>query len=149
VAREVVWQKFSKLPQLAKVLLGTGDRIIAEATRNDRIWGAFSTTRIYFAPFYTHNGSCCQDRLGTNIGKAFKKEIMCAFAGIGLDVGERDVGVPANWRGTNVLGWALMQARDRLYEAEGEAARVAAEEQAKTTKKKKKKSGPSLRRQQR
>ena len=40
VAREVVWQKFSKLPQLAKVLLGTGDRIIAEATRNDRIWGA-------------------------------------------------------------------------------------------------------------
>jgi hypothetical protein len=74
---------------------------------------------------------------------------MCAFAGIGLDIGERDVGVPANWRGTNVLGWALMQARDRLYEAEGEAARVAAEEQAKTTKKKKKKSGPSLRRQQR
>jgi len=104
VAREVVWQKFSKLPQLAKGLLGTGDRIIAEATRRDPIWG------------------------------------------IGLDIGERDVGVPANWRGTNVLGWALMQARDRLRAAEEEA-RVAAEEQAKTTKKKK--SGPSLRRQQR
>jgi hypothetical protein len=48
VARELVWQKFSKLPQLAKVLLGTGDRIIAEATRNDRIWGACENAHIIF-----------------------------------------------------------------------------------------------------
>lgn len=38
VAREVVWQKFSKTPRLAKILLGTGDRIIAEATRRDVVW---------------------------------------------------------------------------------------------------------------
>ena len=38
VAREVVWQKFAKTPRLANILLGTGDRIIAEATRNDKIW---------------------------------------------------------------------------------------------------------------
>lgn len=38
VAREVVWQKFSKVPRLAKVLLSTSDRILAEATRRDTIW---------------------------------------------------------------------------------------------------------------
>ena len=38
VAREVIWQKFSKIPRLAKILLGTGDRIIAEATRRDVVW---------------------------------------------------------------------------------------------------------------
>eukprot|EP01043_Picozoa_sp_COSAG02_P019351 COSAG02_NODE_928_length_15853_cov_9.053574_4_plen_304_part_00 len=71
VAREVVYQKFSKVPPLKKHLLGTGSQILAEATRNDRIWG------------------------------------------IGLNTNE-DISVPAQWRGTNVLGWALMQARDRL-----------------------------------
>ena len=75
VAREVCWQKFSQVPRLTDVLLGTGDRVIAEATRRDQIWG------------------------------------------IGLDMKERGVGVPAAWRGTNVLGWALMQVRGRLRAA--------------------------------
>ena len=71
VAREVVYQKFSKLPPLRAHLLATGSQILAEATRNDQIWG------------------------------------------IGLNIDE-DISVPARWRGTNVLGWALMQTRDRL-----------------------------------
>ena len=71
VAREVVYQKFSKLPPLREHLLATGSQILAEATRNDRIWG------------------------------------------IGLNTNE-DISVPARWRGTNVLGWALMQTRERL-----------------------------------
>ena len=39
VAFQVVYQKFSKIPSLKKVLLSTGDRLIAEATRNDKNWG--------------------------------------------------------------------------------------------------------------
>lgn len=42
-----------------------------------------------------------------------RRFFVCA-RGIGLNEGEADVQVPAKWRGTNVLGWALMQARDRL-----------------------------------
>jgi ribA/ribD-fused uncharacterized protein len=80
IAREVVWQKFSQLPLLRKRLLGTGSKILAEATRNDKIWG------------------------------------------IGLNIDE-DISVPARWKGTNVLGWALMQTRDRLR-AEDAAADV-------------------------
>ena len=82
VAREVVYQKFSKVPPLKTHLLDTGSQILAEATRNDRIWG------------------------------------------IGLNANE-DISVPARWRGTNVLGWALMQARDRLR-AESVAASTSA-----------------------
>ena len=40
--------------------------------------------------------------------------------GIGLDRGRPEVATPAQWRGSNVLGWALMQARARLR-AEAEA----------------------------
>ena len=83
IAREVVWQKFSKLPLLRDHLLGTGCQILAEATRNDRVWG------------------------------------------IGLNCDE-DIGVPARWRGTNVLGWALMQARERLRAADAAADAVGA-----------------------
>jgi len=39
VAREVVYQKFSKLPQLGYMLMNTGDSIIAEASSRDRVWG--------------------------------------------------------------------------------------------------------------
>eukprot|EP00930_Biecheleria_cincta_P064949 TRINITY_DN5064_c0_g1_i1.p1 TRINITY_DN5064_c0_g1~~TRINITY_DN5064_c0_g1_i1.p1 ORF type:complete len:504 (-),score=86.69 TRINITY_DN5064_c0_g1_i1:323-1774(-) len=39
VAFEVVHQKFSKTPALQPVLLQTGDKLIAEATRNDKNWG--------------------------------------------------------------------------------------------------------------
>jgi len=39
VAFEVVYQKFSKTAVIRDVLLETGDRLIAEATRNDKNWG--------------------------------------------------------------------------------------------------------------
>jgi len=39
VAFECVRQKFESDPDLVKVLLSTGDSTIAEATRNDKIWG--------------------------------------------------------------------------------------------------------------
>eukprot|EP01048_Picozoa_sp_COSAG05_P009230 COSAG05_NODE_743_length_7589_cov_336.682510_3_plen_718_part_00 len=39
VAREVVYQKFSKVPRLGYMLMNTGDSIIAEASSSDRLWG--------------------------------------------------------------------------------------------------------------
>merc|ERR1719384_1138464 len=39
VAFEFVRQKFASDPQLANTLLSTGNKIIAEATTNDNIWG--------------------------------------------------------------------------------------------------------------
>lgn len=38
-ALTVVQQKFASDPRLKEVLLSTGDAIICEATRNDKIWG--------------------------------------------------------------------------------------------------------------
>ena len=60
---------------LAELLLATGGKLMAEATRNDRVWGGSGPP------------------------------------------GDRNAG---EWRGSNVLGWALMQARARLR-AEAEA----------------------------
>ena len=72
VALAAVGQKFAALPQHANTLLNTGDRIIAEMTRNDCNWGT------------------------------------------GLDVGHADASRPGAWRGTNILGWALMVTREQL-----------------------------------
>jgi len=38
--------------------------------------------------------------------------------GIGLNMGDPRVQKPSLWQGTNVLGWALMETRDALIEAE-------------------------------
>ena len=72
VAFEVVYQKFAASPDLCSLLLSTGDKIIAEATRKDKIWG------------------------------------------IGIDVGDPRVQDPKQWKGINVLGFALMKAREQL-----------------------------------
>merc|ERR1719213_1461495 len=34
--------------------------------------------------------------------------------GTGLDVGHADANSPGRWRGTNILGWSLMMARESL-----------------------------------
>jgi ribA/ribD-fused uncharacterized protein len=39
IMREAVLAKFTQHPDLAAVLLGTGDAVIAEHTRNDDYWG--------------------------------------------------------------------------------------------------------------
>ena len=57
---------------MRSLLLSTGDKIIAEATVKDNIWG------------------------------------------IGIDVGDPRVQDPKQWKGTNVLGFALMKAREQL-----------------------------------
>ena len=67
-----MYQKFVASPDLCSLLLSTGDKIIAEATRKDKIWG------------------------------------------IGIDVGDPRVQDPKQWKGTNVLGFALMKAREQL-----------------------------------
>jgi len=72
VAFDVVWQKFSKTPALQSTLLATGNSLIAEATRADRVWG------------------------------------------IGLDKGSPEIQKPSQWRGANILGWALMEVRAEL-----------------------------------
>merc|ERR1719343_168126 len=72
VAFEVVRQKFAASSQLQDVLLSTGTATLAEATRNDCIWG------------------------------------------IGLNINEDAVSDPRQWRGRNVLGFALMRAREHL-----------------------------------
>ncbi|MGW4173731.1 NADAR family protein [Streptomyces chartreusis] len=64
--------KFGGHPELSAFLLGTGDRVLVEASPVDRVWG---------------------------IGLAARDE------------GAHD---PERWRGPNLLGFALMEARERL-----------------------------------
>ncbi len=69
--------KFGQDPELAGYLLGTGDRVLVEASPLDRIWG------------------------------------------IGLAADDERVERPREWRGLNLLGFALMAARERLRVARG------------------------------
>jgi ribA/ribD-fused uncharacterized protein len=64
--------KFGQDAALREFLLGTGERVLVEASPMDRIWG------------------------------------------IGLASDDERAQDPARWRGLNLLGFALMQARDRL-----------------------------------
>ncbi|REE99527.1 NADAR family protein [Thermomonospora umbrina] len=64
--------KFGQDPALRGYLLGTGDRVLVEASPLDRVWG------------------------------------------IGLREQDERAIVPARWRGLNLLGFALMEARARL-----------------------------------
>ncbi|MCM2411383.1 NADAR family protein [Streptomyces sp. RKAG290] len=64
--------KFGQDPALREFLLGTGERVLVEASPMDRIWG------------------------------------------IGLAADDPRAEDPASWRGLNLLGFALMDARDEL-----------------------------------
>ena len=64
--------KFGQHADLRGFLLGTGDRVLVEASPRDTVWG------------------------------------------IGLGAKNGRASVPAEWRGLNLLGFALMEARDRL-----------------------------------
>lgn len=64
--------KFARHPELGACLLGTGSRVLVEASPLDRVWG------------------------------------------IGLAAGDEAAADPARWRGLNLLGFALMEARQRL-----------------------------------
>jgi ribA/ribD-fused uncharacterized protein len=64
--------KFSQNPDLRAYLLGTGDRVLVEASPVDRNWG------------------------------------------IGLSREDPRAGKPSLWRGKNLLGFALMEVRERL-----------------------------------
>ncbi|MET9257153.1 NADAR family protein [Streptomyces sp. NPDC003717] len=64
--------KFASAPDLRAYLLGTGDRVLVEASPLDRVWG------------------------------------------IGLAATDEAAADPARWRGPNLLGFALMAARERL-----------------------------------
>ncbi len=64
--------KFGQDPALREYLLGTGSRVLVEASPRDRIWG------------------------------------------IGLSAADERATDPARWRGRNLLGFALMEARARL-----------------------------------
>ncbi|MFD8978745.1 NADAR family protein [Streptomyces sp. NPDC059564] len=66
--------KFGSDPALRAYLLGTGSRVLVEASPVDRIWG------------------------------------------IGLAADDDRALDPARWRGLNLLGFALMEARERLRE---------------------------------
>ncbi|MBW5482821.1 DUF1768 domain-containing protein [Streptomyces bambusae] len=67
--------KFASTPQLRAYLLGTGERVLVEASPLDRIWG------------------------------------------IGLAADDERALDPTRWRGLNLLGFALMEARARLRES--------------------------------
>lgn len=73
--------KFAAHPDLRGFLLGTGDRVLVEASPVDRVWG------------------------------------------IGLTARDEGAANPERWRGPNLLGFALMEARERLrgQDAEGSA----------------------------
>lgn len=64
--------KFNAHPELKAFLLGTGDRVLVEASPMDRIWG------------------------------------------IGLAQDHPDCNNPNNWKGENLLGFALMEVREKL-----------------------------------
>ena len=66
--------KFGADDDLRAFLLGTGDRVLVEASPVDRVWG------------------------------------------IGLAAADEAASDPARWRGPNLLGFALMEARERLRE---------------------------------
>lgn len=68
--------KFGQNPDLREFLLGTGERILVEASPRDRVWG------------------------------------------IGLGAGHDHARLPEHWRGLNLLGFALMEARSRLATTE-------------------------------
>ncbi|MEU6863107.1 NADAR family protein [Streptomyces sp. NPDC046876] len=67
--------KFGSTPELRGYLLGTGERVLVEASPVDRIWG------------------------------------------VGLAPDDDRVLDPGSWRGLNLLGFALMEARERLRAA--------------------------------
>jgi ribA/ribD-fused uncharacterized protein len=67
--------KFGQNPDLRDYLLGTGDRVLVEASPRDRAWG------------------------------------------IGLSASDDLAASPGHWRGENLLGFALMQARHDLRAA--------------------------------
>lgn len=69
--------KFAAHPGLGAFLLGTGDRVLVEASPLDRVWG------------------------------------------IGLAAGDEAASDPERWRGLNLLGFALMEARERLAASAG------------------------------
>ncbi|MEU6205045.1 NADAR family protein [Micromonospora musae] len=69
--------KFGQHPRLRDFLLGTGDRVLVEASPMDRVWG------------------------------------------IGLAARDPRVDDPDAWRGANLLGFALMDARDTLRDTNG------------------------------
>lgn len=66
--------KFGQHTELRDFLLGTGSRVLVEASPRDRVWG------------------------------------------IGLGASNERAADPGNWRGLNLLGFALMEARQRLAE---------------------------------
>ncbi|WP_455355646.1 NADAR family protein [Streptomyces sp. SYSU K217416] len=72
--------KFGAHADLREFLLGTGERVLVEASPLDRIWG------------------------------------------IGLAGDDERAQDPARWRGLNLLGFALMDARERLRGGEGAGA---------------------------
>ncbi|MFC7308738.1 NADAR family protein [Streptomyces monticola] len=64
--------KFASAPELREFLVGTGERVLVEASPLDRIWG------------------------------------------IGLAADDERAEDPRRWQGLNLLGFALMEARERL-----------------------------------
>ncbi|MHB9858729.1 NADAR family protein [Streptomyces sp. YIM S03343] len=66
--------KFAAHADLREFLLGTGDRVLVEASPRDRVWG------------------------------------------IGMSASNESASDPEHWRGLNLLGFALMAARERLAE---------------------------------
>ena len=75
IAKYIIFNKFAQIDYLKKLLSETGDKLIAEASPRDTIWG------------------------------------------IGLSSDNNNINYPNLWKGSNILGWALMEVRDELRDA--------------------------------
>lgn len=73
---DILLDKFGQNPDLLKMLLDTGDKVLVEASPYDTVWG------------------------------------------VGLGEDDPLILDPANWRGKNLLGFALMAVREKLKDPE-------------------------------
>ena len=84
-------------------------------------YGCFCTSRVLFLDLCITLQLCKKMRFVIDsIFKISEQNFIVEAAprdkiwGVGMGKTNEDIKIPANWKGTNILGWALMEARKEL-----------------------------------